>query len=133
MKNSRKTFCVTIVTFFISSQFLFAQCPGVDQTGSGPSANKYEGKYWCRSGNSGVTNNIFGTMYAAPINVFTGGVWIAQFTNGNGMGTGDGLKIRNPSFPGFDLDMWADNGSTNGTHIKWDGSGLIQGATTRFD
>ncbi|HTL80862.1 MAG TPA: hypothetical protein VL651_04120 [Bacteroidia bacterium] len=90
--------------------------------------------FWAKNGNAVVGNgNNFGTFYNSPINVYTNGVNTAEFTVNNGFGTGDGLLIYNPSAPGFDLDMWADNGASLGTHIRWGGSGLIEGANSRFE
>ena len=77
--------------------------------------------------------NIRNNLPFQPINIFTNNLNIARFTSGNTMGLGDGLRIFDPTFPNITLDMWADNGPTNGTHVKFDGSGLIQGATSRFE
>ncbi len=86
-------------------------------------------------------NALIDQHYNKPIDIYTGNNHIAQFTANNSLGggflaNGDGLKIvSNQVPPGFDLDLWVDapGGFGYGTHVKWDGSGLIQGATTRFE
>src|ERR1051326_1034593 len=93
------------------------------------------------------TNN-FGTQAGnpLPINILTGGKTFAQFTVNNGLGAGipgnnanslgDGLSILNQSGgSGGGMDLWCDANTigSNGTHIKFDGSGLIQGAANRFE
>ncbi|HTL80860.1 MAG TPA: tail fiber domain-containing protein, partial [Bacteroidia bacterium] len=90
---------------------------------------------WHMGGNQATNtgSTVFGTNFNQPIYIHTGGTTIGQFTVNNGFGTGDGLLIYNPSTPGFDLDMWADNGASLGTHIRWGGSGLIEGANSRFE
>lgn len=89
--------------------------------------------------------NLFGTANSAPIDIFTNGNNIAQFTTGASLGpglggglTGDGLKIMPrtagcaiPSSSSGSLDIWAT--CSNGTHIKWDGSGQISGQNNRFE
>jgi hypothetical protein len=89
--------------------------------------------------------NIFGTTNMFPIQIFTGNFKKAEFTSSFSMGpglggslTGDGLRIMPrtvgcgiPSTSTGSLDLWTT--CSNGTHIKWDGSGQISGQNSRFE
>ncbi|MCW5908286.1 MAG: hypothetical protein KIS94_10525 [Chitinophagales bacterium] len=71
-----------------------------------------------------------------PINIFTDNTLRARFTSGSffssGSTAGDGLRFfdPNPVGPGH-LDLWVS--SSQQTHIRWDGGGLIQSRNNRFE
>jgi hypothetical protein len=94
---------------------------------------------------SGGSSNVLGTSAVSPIKIYTGNFQKAEFTSGYSLGpglggtlTGDGLRITPravgcgiPSTSGGTLDLWTT--CSNGTHIKWDGSGQISGQNNRFE
>lgn len=94
-------------------------------------------KEWHMGGNQATNttppSTVFGTLFNQSIFIRTNGKPTSQFSVGNSLGAnmglgpgGDGLKILGTSLPGADLDLWTDGtGIGNGTHIRWDGSGVI--------
>ena len=107
---------------------------------------------WNTQLNLGIPNNLFGTTSNVPINIYTNGIQRAQFTTGNilglstiipGIGLGDGLRITPrtngctggptvyPSGPNSSIDIWTS--CSDGTNIRWDGSGQISGTNNRFE
>lgn len=106
---------------------------------------------WPNAGLLGGGGNSFGTAagYNVPINIFTGGIQRAEFTTNAtmtntlipGVGAGDGLRIMPktlgcgggsyPSIPTASVDIWTS--CSNGTNIRWDGSGQISGTNNRFE
>jgi hypothetical protein len=70
-----------------------------------------------------------------PINIYTGNTIRARFTAGStfssGSTAGDGLRFFDPTGGVGNLDIWTS--SSQQTHIRWDGSGLIQGRNNRFE
>src|ERR1051326_1478738 len=94
--------------------------------------------FWRCGGNTGTAgqaSTIFGTTFAAPIFVYTGGVYRGQFTTGtaltNGLWPGDGLRFVDPTGGIGNLDLWTGQSQT--THIQFDGSGNIDGQNNRFE
>lgn len=87
--------------------------------------------------------NVFGTSssYNAPINIFTNGIFRAQFTTGNALNSysgnsGDGLRIRNTGlFPsGGNLDLFTSNApGQNETHAVFGLNGQVSGQNNRFE
>jgi len=70
-----------------------------------------------------------------PINFFTNNLMRATFTTGNAFGTGttqgDGFRIFDTSGGPGHLDLWTS--ASTQTHIRWNGSGTIQGMNSRFE
>lgn len=91
---------------------------------------------WNTSGNAIGGTNFLGSTNNFPVNILTNNTPRAVFTTGGFFGTGlsqgDGLRFLdpNPSGPGH-LDLWVS--SSQQTHIRWNGSGLIQGRASRLE
>lgn len=70
-----------------------------------------------------------------PINIFTNNTLRGFFTTptffSGGNTQGGGLRIVDPNGDPGHLDLWTSNFQQ--THIKWNGSGLIQGRNNRFE
>jgi hypothetical protein len=99
---------------------------------------------WQKGGNNSMPSGSYPTFgtdntYNSPLYIITHGVIRAEFTNGgpltNGTWPGDGLRIYDPTYLTLGgaghLDLWTSYSQT--THIKWDGSGLIEGQNNRFE
>ena len=86
-------------------------------------------------------NTYFGTQFNAPINIYTNGIFRAQFTTGNALNSysgnsGDGLRIRNTGlFPsGGNLDLFTSNApGQNETHAVFGLNGQVSGQNNRFE
>jgi len=78
-------------------------------------------------------------FWMLDVNLANNQVTRAEFTSGSQMANGgDGLRFWNPGYnfsapyqPISALDIWVAPANT--THIRWDGSGLIQGSNNRFE
>src|SRR5690554_1753015 len=98
-------------------------------------------------GNSGLPNDYLGWDNTnnfplqirhnanQPINFFTNNLMRATFTTGNAFGTGttqgDGFRIFDTSGGPGHLDLWTS--ASTQTHIRWNGSGTIQGMNSRLE
>jgi hypothetical protein len=99
---------------------------------------------------NGTNGHVLGTSTNHPINIFTNNINTARFSTGNslgagslipGIGLGDGLRIMprtnncgSPSYPSgstSSVDIWTS--CSDGTNIRWDGSGQISGTNNRFE
>lgn len=102
---------------------------------------------WNTNGNQISVNEWFGATNTStipleiqhranqPINIRTNNTLRAQFTTGGTFGSGttqgDGLRFFDPSGGSGNLDLWTS--ASQQTHIRWDGSGIIQGMNNRFE
>ena len=101
----------------------------------------YSQTYWNVSAtNNGQIGNKFGTINNFPINIYTNNIQRAQFTTGVALGpspgvgqVGDGLKIYpgNGSNTVASLDLYTSGNNT--THVRFDGSGSINGQRNRLE
>ncbi|MBL1280972.1 MAG: tail fiber domain-containing protein [Fluviicola sp.] len=106
-------------------------------------SNLSYGQYWLSNGtlNNGILGNNFGTFTPTPINIYTQGIFRAQFTTGSALtsligNTGDGLRIINAGGPSNfgNLDMFTSNSAgANETHIVWGLNGQISGQGLRLE
>jgi hypothetical protein len=89
--------------------------------------------------NGGGNNLGTSSSYNAPINIFTNGIFRAQFTTGGALGSwmnnfGDGLRILPPPGQSGSLDLFTSNNNGGSeTHAVFGGSGQISGQNNRFE
>lgn len=106
--------------FYLKSVASFSQTPWyLNGNGSTNPTTDFVGT----TDNNGLAFRTNNTLRAL---ITTGG------TFGSGTTQGDGLRIVDPLLNGTgNLDLWTS--SSTQTHIRWNGSGLIQGMNSRFE
>jgi len=100
------------------------------------------GQQWNTNGLNPFGNgNSFGTSWNAPINIYTGNTFRAQFTTNGALTSlvgniGDGLRIIDPTGGAGNLDLFTSGPGSNGgneTHTRFGNNGQISGQNNRFE